>query len=348
MPTSQERISAALSFQEADRVPVIPLVCGASRRVDGLTYREWSRDPELAARSFLQAQELLGYDSMVTLADLSVEAAGFGAKIHYPLEDTPHPDYDASLIQCIDDYDRLRLYDPRAAHRTREMIRVNEILVQEKGEEVPTIGFMNGPLCTLSMMRGCEALFKDCIKYPAEVKAALEVVTQVLLDYAQALCATGIPALCVDVLYASRSALSPNMWGEIDAPFARRITEEIRSLGVAVALHNCGKGPYFDLMIEHLEPDLISYHYLPPDCKTTVELKEKYGRKVTLAGQVSCPTTLFLGTPQDVQEECRNYIEDLSQGGGFILASGCEFPPNASLLNAKAMVEAAEVYGACG
>ncbi|MBI2876656.1 MAG: hypothetical protein HYY20_07225 [Candidatus Tectomicrobia bacterium] len=39
-------------------------------------------------------------------------------------------------------------------------------------------------------------------------------------------------------------------------------------------------------------------------------------------------------------------MEDLSRGGGFILASGCEFPPNASLLNARAMVEAAELYGA--
>lgn len=45
-------------------------------------------------------------------------------------------------------------------------------------------------------------------------------------------------------------------------------------------------------------------------------------------------------------EESRKCIETFKGcNGGFILAPGCEFPPNGSLLNAMAMVQAAKTYG---
>jgi uroporphyrinogen decarboxylase len=46
-----------------------------------------------------------------------------------------------------------------------------------------------------------------------------------------------------------------------------------------------------------------------------------------------------------VMEECRRVIDDLAPGGGFILAPGCEYPPNANLMNAVVMVETARLYG---
>ena len=91
--TSLERVAAALQHKEADRVPAAPLVCGASRRVYGVTYAEWAQDGELAAKCMLQAQELIGFDGMLTLVDLSVEAADFGQEMVFPIEDTPHPNY---------------------------------------------------------------------------------------------------------------------------------------------------------------------------------------------------------------------------------------------------------------
>jgi uroporphyrinogen decarboxylase len=45
-----------------------------------------------------------------------------------------------------------------------------------------------------------------------------------------------------------------------------------------------------------------------------------------------------------VMEECRRQIDDLAPGGGYILAPGCEYPPNIPLTNAIALVNAAEKY----
>jgi uroporphyrinogen decarboxylase len=54
---------------------------------------------------------------------------------------------------------------------------------------------------------------------------------------------------------------------------------------------------------------------------------------------------LARGTPWEVMEQCRRLIDDLADGGGFILAPGCEYPPNIPLENAWAMVRAARTYG---
>jgi uroporphyrinogen decarboxylase len=44
-------------------------------------------------------------------------------------------------------------------------------------------------------------------------------------------------------------------------------------------------------------------------------------------------------------DECRRQIDVLAKGGGFVLAPGCEYPPNIPLTNAFAIVEAAKKYG---
>ena len=79
-----ERIGTVLQGGIPDRVPAGPLVCGASRRVYGVTYEEWSQDGEIMAKSQIQAHDLIGYDGILGLVDLSVEAADFGQAMVYP------------------------------------------------------------------------------------------------------------------------------------------------------------------------------------------------------------------------------------------------------------------------
>ena len=102
--TPLERIGTVLQGGIPDRVPAAPLICGASRRVYGVTYDEWSQDGEIMAKSMLQAQDLIGFDGILGLVDLSVEAADFGQKMVFPIEDTAHPDYDDPFIKTPDDF----------------------------------------------------------------------------------------------------------------------------------------------------------------------------------------------------------------------------------------------------
>lgn len=72
-------------------------LCGASRRLAGVSYREFATDPVATAESYICAYERFG-GSVLAWTDLSIEAADFGQKMVYPEESTPHPDYADPLI----------------------------------------------------------------------------------------------------------------------------------------------------------------------------------------------------------------------------------------------------------
>ena len=343
--TPLERVGTVLQGGIPDRVPTAPLVCGASRRIYGVTYDEWSQDGELMAKSMIQAQDLIGFDGFLGLVDLSVEAADFGQKMVFPIEDTAHPDYDDPFIKTPDDYAKIEAIDPTKAPRMKEVLKFMDILCNERAATIPVMGFVYGPLGILAMMRGAENLFRDCYKAKEEIIAAEEVITEVLIDYIKAMCKTGVHAIVLDTLFASQTIMRKEMWKEIEGPFTKRLADTIRECGAMVMVHNCGNGIYFDAQIEMMDPIAISFAYTPDDCDTMVETKKKWGDKVTLVGYVSPAAYAFLGSPEEMKQECKKQIDELAEGGGFILATGCEFPPNGSLMNAIAMMEAAELYG---
>jgi uroporphyrinogen decarboxylase len=351
--TSIERCVAAVQFKEADRVPCVPIICGASRRVYGISYAEWAQDPELCAKSWIQSQQLFGYDAFVTLTDLSVECSDFGQEVIYPADDTPHPNYDNPLITCPEDYlTKVCRIDFSKAPRMQKQVKLHEILMNEVGNKVVVVAFVFAPLGILSMMRGAEKLFVDCVKHQKEVIAAEAVITEVLIDYIKALAKLGCHSIMLDTLFASGCIMSKKLWTAVEAPFARKLADTIRECGSLVSVHNCGDNVYFDAQIEAMEPSFLSYACMPADCKTWPEVKAKYatgpwvpGKNTCIVGHLSPATHLFLGTPADIKAEAKIEIADLAKGGGYMLAPGCEFPPNGTFLNLVALMEAAELYG---
>lgn len=343
--TGLERVVSALQHKEGDRVPAGPLVCGAARRVLGVNYQDWAQDSELAVESMVQAQKLIGQDGVLLLVDLSVEGADFGGPMVFPLEDTPHPAYKDNLIKTLDDYKKIEYIDPRKGKRMSHMVRYTDGVMKAMGTETAVMTFVYGPLGILSMLRGAEKLFLDCMKTPQIVQDACEVINQVLLDQIDALCETGVHAVVLDTLFASGSIMSKDLWMKMEGPHARKLAERVHHHGRAVVVHNCGNNVYFDVQMETMAPEAISFAYLPDDCKTAEELKEKWGDKTCLVGYVPPSPDMMLHTPEQVKEKCKEQIKVLAPGGGFILSTGCEFPPNGSLLNAIAMMEAAEEYG---
>ncbi len=342
--SSLERVLTAVRHKEPDRVPVTPILSGGARQISGISYPDHSLNADKTAQSFLDGWKFVGGDLVLLMLDLSLEAADFGQKIVYPDNSTPYPDYDHPVIRDVDDYDRIQSFDPLKSPRMSEFVRLCRIMVKEVGLKSIVTGFVFGPLGVLAMMRGAELLFKDCVLYPKKVQKACEIITGVLIEYVQAQCDSGVPAVAIDSLFASKTGLPKKLWEEIEGPFVSEISRVIKDNGLIVGVHNCGHDPYFDTQIRSMDPEVMSFAHLPDDCKDRKELKEKYGDRVTLLGYVATPL-LVHGTPTEVMDECRRQIDDLAPGGGFILAPGCEYPPGIPLTNAIAMIKAAEKYG---
>ena len=342
--TPLERVTAALLHKEADRVPVYPLLNGCNRRLINAGYPDWSLKPEVAFEGYVRATEDFGVDVICTLIDLSVEAADFGQEIIYPEIEAAHPNYKNCLIKDIEDYEKLTAIELPANGRMMKAVQLNDMLVRKMGKEYPVVAFVFGPMGTLSMLRGQSNLYMDLLDDPDAVHMGMRAVTDTLKKYIDQLIAVGVPAIMMDTLFSSRSILSKRMWKEFEYSYVKELADYIISKGCMTMIHNCGEGIYFDTQIEAIRPAAISYQHFPDDCSSDEEVKAKYGDKTTLIGRIE-PTWAPFADEQELRAEIRRQIDIYAPGGGFILATGCEYPANADLRAAQIMVEEARTYG---
>lgn len=342
--TSYERVALALSHKEADRVPVYPILSGVTRKLIGASYSDWSTNADICAEAFLKSAEDFDIDCIVTLIDLSVECDAWGQKIIFPENEAAHPDYSQSVIQEIEDYAKIKKVDYRTSERMMMHIDVCKKIVAEKKGKIPIVAFVFGPLGVVSMLRNQQDMYMDLYDDPDAVKEAVNQVNETLKEYVAALCDTGVDAVMFDTLFASASIMSKEMWKDMEAQPLRELSQVVRDKGCLMMIHNCGQKIYFDAQIEAAEPVAISFLYPPDDCADFAECKAKYGDKTMLIGSV-IPASAVIGTDEEWDKQCIDQIDAMAKGGGFMLATGCEYPANASFDRAKRMIEIAKSHG---
>lgn len=341
---SIERVTAILNHKEADRVPVYPILAGCNRRLVNADYPTWSTNADVCAASFIAAADQFDIDCLVTLIDLSVECDAWGQELIYPADEAAHPNYDKCVIADIEDYEKIQKVDYRQSKRMMMALDMNRQVAQAMKGRLPVVAFVFGPLGTLSMLRNQEDMYMDLYDDPDAVKAATRNITETLKEYVAAMCETGVDAIMFDTLFASGSIMSKDMWREMESEFVKELADVVREHGCGVMIHNCGDKIYFDAQIEAMHPDAISFLYPPDDCKDFAECKAKYGDKTTLIGAVT-PANAVIGSDEEWDEQCKQMIDTMSKDGGFILATGCEYPANASFDRAYRMIDIAKSYG---
>lgn len=341
---SLERVSLTLQHKEADRIPVYPLINSISRKTLGITYEEWTKDVDQCAEAIIKATDELDVDCICTLVDLSVEAADWGAEMLYFDDQAACPVHDNRVIQSDEDYEKITIINPRKTPRMSEHIALARKLFEARGDVKPIVGFVFGPLGILGMLRGHDCLFMDLMMYPDKVHSALRNITETLKEFIRGLVEAGCHAIMLDTLFASKSIMSKAMWDEFEGFYVEELADVIRECGAMVMIHNCGNGVYFDIQIKRMDPVLISYMHIPDDCESMEDIKVKYGESITLMGHIE-PGWLMIATKEELEKACKEQIDVYKKNGGFILATGCEYPASIDFEHAKTMVNIAKTHG---
>ncbi len=341
--TPRERITAMLNKQPIDRVPAYPLINSVSRLATGINYEEWTKDVHKCAESIIKTTRELDLDCACTLVDLSVEAADFGQELLYFEDKAACPSHEMRVISSVEEYAKLPHIDINKAPRMKEHVELCDILVKELGKDIPVVAFVFGPLGIVSMLRGQEDMFMDLYTDPDEVKKAVQVVSDVLCEWIDQLCATGIDAVMFDTLYASQSIMSCEMWQEFEGDFMVRIADRVRANGCMVMIHNCGQGAYFDEQIEAMKPVLFSFNHPPRGCANMQEAVEKYADKLILTGTID-PGWFMTATEESLEQRVKEELDIFAPSQRFILSTGCEFPACLDFTFPKKMVEMAKAY----
>ena len=281
---------------------------------------------------------------MVTLIDLSVECDAWGQELVFSEHDAAHPNYNNMVVKEIEDYANIQKVDYRTSKRMMMHIDVCKRLVAELKGKKPVVAFVFGPLGVLSMLRNQQDMYMDLYDDPDAVKAAARNINETLKEYVAALCDTGVDAIMFDTLFASGTIMAKDMWVEMEGSLMEELSEVVRQKGCLNMIHNCGQRIYFDVQIKAIQPAAISFLYPSDDCETFADVKAKYGDQVALIGCVT-PANAVIGTDEEWDRQCTDQIDAMAKGGGFMLATGCEYPSGATFDRAQRMIDIAKTYG---
>jgi uroporphyrinogen decarboxylase len=140
---------------------------------------------------------------------------------------------------------------------------------------------------------------------------------------------------------------SPEIARKLTLPTLKKVTRMAKEAGIPTMLHSCGK-EYALVKMCAEETDLNCINPLEPppmgDCEMG-KIKEEFGDRLALMGNLHTTDVMLLGTPMVVQHAAKKAIDDAAKGGGFILSTGDQCGRDTPDENILKMVEVAKTYG---
>ena len=355
----RERINAALSIAEPDRVPMFihginegPLI-GIGRHItDGL--------PEVKPVELMDdAERLKLIDTLFKILEY-YEIDGYTC---LPLgEGTEHSRAEPLLDDWGVGYTRSEhgipvpsrhpLSDPRNLARfvppepRREQLVLVDLMRERFKGGKSIFWMMRGVFVRSWRLVGMQNYMFQLIDNPGFLHKVAAAVVQFNLRQLEQCAEAGVDVLVIEDDIADRNSvlISPAHYREFVFPYNRLIVEAAHRRGLKVVRHSDGNlWPILDMLIEAGYDGL---NPLEPQAGMHLKkLKEYCGDRLCLLGNIDCVELLPNGTPAQVDAAVRSAIADAAAGGGLIVDSSNSFHPGVNPENCIAMFEAVRRHG---
>jgi len=246
-------------------------------------------------------------------------------------------------IKSEKDLDGYQIPDPDVEYRF-EFAR--EAVKRFKGEKA--IVFLGHEAFEYSwyLLGGMDKLFINYIKNPEFVKKLSKVAWSFQGRLLENMAQAGVDILLTGDDYAGRTGplMSPRHFREFILPYLQKAVDIAHQHGLPFIKHTDGNlWRIIDMIVD---TGLDGLHPNEPLAGMDIgEVKQKYGHRIAVVGNVDCSLLLPLGTEEDVVEAVKETIAKASVGGGHILASSNSIHPAVKPENYRAMVAAAREHG---
>jgi uroporphyrinogen decarboxylase len=325
MLSKRERLTAALSGQAPDRLPIA-------------LWRHFpmdDQDPRELATSTVGWQRQYDFDFVKVTPASSFCVRDWGAADAWQGESEGTRAYFKRPIQTPKDWHTLPVLDPRAGALGNQL-RCLDYIRAELDPATPVIQTIFNPLAQAKNLAGNEAMLVHLRRAPRALHAGLETITQSTLRFIAAAKQTGIAGIFLAVQHASFALLSEQEYAEFGKPYDLRLLEAVQDCWLNV-VHLHGNHVMFDLLADY-PLHVWNWH----DRETPPTLAEALPKiKGAVCGGLERDAAMLLGTPELVREKI---AEAVRQTGGrrYIIGTGCVTRVTTPLANLRAARAAAD------
>jgi uroporphyrinogen decarboxylase len=189
----------------------------------------------------------------------------------------------------------------------------------------------------------CYTLYDD----PSLLRDMFKMSNEYNKEAARRCVAAGCHAMWLsdDLGDSTRGFLKLEHFRELYLPFLTDLAEFIDGLGVPILLHCCGR--FTDYLPDLTHTKIAAIHPLQRTAGMDLGwVKEHYGKRFCIIGNVDSSRTLPFGTPADVAHEAREAIDIAAPGGGYVLASDHSLHDGIPVENILELARVGREYGA--
>ncbi len=337
--TSTERVLAVLRREEPDRIPTF----------------EWDIDPGLITNMTGGGT----YEDFIEQFDLDAVMCGPDytktpiSGTEYLLDEwgvtrtKGHEEYamavdEFSPIKTMVDLKNWEPPDPYAPHRFETMKRRVERFKGKRAIFAQLRDVWSNPRDLL----GYEELFVKCGTEPELIEALVEkcVNQSIALVGLAAKLGAEIVMSGDDIADNRRTMISPKMWRKMFLPHFRRWTQAIHDNGMLYWKHTDGN--IMTVMDDFVDAGIDGIDPIDPLAKMDLAtVKEMYGAKIAIKGNVDCAFLLLDGPEEAVVEAVKNCIRIAGPGGGYVCSSSNSIHSGVKPELYIAMLDAIREYG---
>ncbi len=140
---------------------------------------------------------------------------------------------------------------------------------------------------------------------------------------------------------------SPEIFRRFSLPTIRKVTRWCKEAGLPSFLHSCGRQrDMIEILAKETDLDVVNTLEPPPmgDCDLR-DLKQRFGHKLALMGNLHTTDVMLRGTPERVRQACVEAMDAAAEGGGFVLSTGDQCGRDTPDENLFTMVRTAREYG---
>jgi len=246
-------------------------------------------------------------------------------------------------VQSKRDIDSLSPPDPHQSYRWNTLKMMRSLFGDEKGLSVCVHDAFE---YSWFLRGGMDEFLMDIYRQPDLIKSIIEVVVDYNVSLINEAAKIGADFVVSgdDYAYKSGPLMDPVQFREFFLPGLERVVDAAHQNNMLFLKHSDGDigkllGSFVDAGIDAICP-------LEPTAGMDIsEVKEAYGDKIAIVGNVDCSELLVSGSRQEVREEVRKCIDAAGAGGGYVLSSSNSIHYDVDPDNYLAMLEGLRDYG---
>ncbi|MCP4625276.1 MAG: hypothetical protein GY850_17405 [bacterium] len=146
-----------------------------------------------------------------------------------------------------------------------------------------------------------------------------------------------------DIAHNTGLLIHPKYLKKYLFPWYKKIGDVCRDKGIGFIFHS--DGDCTESMDDLVDCGFHGFNPIQPNCMDIDAVKQKWGQKLCLIGNLNLDSTLTLGTPDDVRAEVYERIRTIGPGGGYMVASSNSVTDYVPLANMKALIDATFEFG---